>query len=105
MIPLTHGILQQKQAPSTYLSVDDDYITHSYISGTSTFNIIASGAWTLTEVGKVLWITESPTSGTGNTLVTVTFTANSGAVRGGQLLITMGALTVDVFVWQDAYPV
>ena len=102
MIPMMHGILQQDQA---HLSVSPSSLNKSYTAGTLTFNIIASGSWTLEENGRILWLTESPTSGTGNTTVTVTFKANSGAYREGQLIVTQGDLTAYVDVSQDEEPI
>jgi len=100
MIPLTHGILQQKQVAAVYLSVSPTLVGRDWTAGTATFNITASGSWTLAEFGKVLWITESPTSGTGNATVTVTFATNNGEYREALLTITQGGLQATVDIYQ-----
>lgn len=100
MIPTNYGILQQPQTAAPYLSTNVSTIIQDYEAGTKSFNIIASGSWTLAEFGKIDWISENLTSGTGDTTIVVTFTENSGEDRETDLTITQGLLQVVVHVIQ-----
>lgn len=101
MIPTNYGILQQPQSAAPYLSTNVSTIIQDYVAGTESFNITASGSWTLAEFGKIVdWISENLTSGTGDATIVVTFTENSGEDRETDLTITQGALQVVVHVIQ-----
>ena len=48
-------------------------------AGTTTFSVTTACAWTVTETTS--WLTVSPTSGTGNGTITITYEANTGVAR------------------------
>jgi hypothetical protein len=100
MIPTNYGILQQKQAIAAYLSVYPTTITRDHSAGTASFDITASGSWTLAEFGKIDWISENLTNGTGDTTIIVTFTENTGEQRETDITITQGILQAVVHVIQ-----
>lgn len=78
----------------------------SYNSGSTTFSLTANGAWLIT--GWPAWITSvSPTMGTGNATITVSYSANNtgGPTRMATINATMGCLLSESFtVTQDSDP-
>lgn len=60
-------------------------------AGTTTFSINSTCSWTVTESAS--WFSVSPTSGTGNGTLTVTYDANSGADRTANITVSVTGLT------------
>jgi len=68
-------------------------------AGTTTFNVNANNAWSVTE--DVPWLTVTPMSGTGNASFTVNYDANPlETSRTGQIVVTSNGLTQTVTVVQ-----
>lgn len=85
------------------LAVSPSNQSVSYLSGSTTFNLTANGAWTIT--GWPAWITSvSPSSGTGNATITVNYTANNtgGPIRQASLTASMGCLINSSFTVTQA---
>jgi len=93
--------INQPAAPVT-LSVNPVQLSPVAAGETQVVRITASGDWTV----KVPdWVRVSPSSGKGNSSITVTSTANAtGQARTGRLTITSGSKLASVTVAQPAMP-
>lgn len=71
----------------------------SYEAGSTSFNINANDAWSVTE--DVEWLTVTPMSGEGNATFVVNYDANpTEATRTGQIVVTSNGITQTVTVVQ-----
>jgi hypothetical protein len=96
--------VSQAGAVSEYLSVNVSELWFQFEANTpcvtASFNITASGTWTLSD--NMTWCTPSSTGGTGNQTITLSTTLNLKSQRSGIITITQGALTVYVDIYQCA---
>ncbi len=93
--------VQVVQAGQCSLTVTPASQNVTACSGTTTFSLNTTCAWTVAE--SVSWFTVSPMSGTGNATLTVTYDANAGVARSGNLTVTVTGVTpVTVSVNQSA---
>jgi hypothetical protein len=60
-------------------------------AGTTTFNITTYCDWTISE--SLTWLSVSPASGTGDATITVTYDANTGAQRTGNIGVNVNCTT------------
>ena len=65
--------------PNPYLSVNPTNMSVTYSSCSTTFNISSNIRWNLIPMES--WVSVNPTSGTGNSTVTVTVEKNNGPAR------------------------
>lgn len=73
----------------------------SSASGTTTFTVTSNSSWSVSESEN--WLSASPTSGTGNGSFIVTYDANTGAQRIGNISVSAaGCTTVNLTVTQAA---
>jgi len=79
------------QAAVCTLTVTPANQTVTNPAGTTTFTITTTCAWTVSE--SVSWLSVSPTSGTGNGTITVTYDANTGAQRVGTITVSVPCAT------------
>ena len=95
-------VTQPAQQPVETLSVSPGSVNSAATGDTQDVVITASGSW---QVKTPTWVTASPASGTGNSSVTLTTTANGGKQeRKGDVTITSGSKTATVAVTQPAAP-
>jgi hypothetical protein len=97
----TTGILQQKQVAAAFLSVLPEGLDFPFLTGTQSFNVTASGSWTLAESPAATWLTTQVTAGTGSRNVTTTVLKNlTGLDRYTTLILTQGSLEATVTIVQ-----
>lgn len=84
-------------------SIDPENIEFSYSGGTSALTISCDGDWSASTNSE--WITLSSESGSGDSTINITASANTGLQRTGTVSITDGNDTLTCTISQDKYPV
>lgn len=96
-------VLVLQDANVSTLNVSPTSITSNYEAsiGIYSFEITTTLSWTVTS--KPSWITLSSTSGTGNTVVYLSFNENTGETQTGEIIITNGieSKSVNVVQYKD----
>lgn len=117
MIPTTHGILQQKQAPLMLMSCSPTYVFLTPLGGaetgfTNTITVTATtgNSWTASVLSGITWVridstTNGTASGSGNGSFVITATKYLSGTRLGSVRVTDSAShTVDISVNQGELP-
>lgn len=95
--------VQVVQAGSCPLTVTPASQSVTACAGTTSFSVATNStcAWTVSE--NISWLSVSPTSGTGNATLTVTYDANAGVLRSGNITVAItGGTSTTVSVSQAA---
>jgi hypothetical protein len=89
--PTSFELVKRAAYPVLSITPSLPLIEVSQIRGTTTFEIgnTGSGAmtWSISDP-SVEWLSVSPTSGTGNAVITVAYDANTGGQRSGTFIVT-----------------
>lgn len=91
-------VMQQGIQP--YLWITPNNLTFSSAASGQSININTDSNWVATTTYS--WITISPTSGTGNSSVTINVTANGPVARTGTVLISRGNLQQTISINQSS---
>lgn len=84
-------------------TIAPENMSFDYSGGTSVLTITAEDSWTASTNDS--WLNLSSTAGTGDSVITVTTAANSGAQRNGVVSVTDGSNTLTCTISQDKQPV
>lgn len=90
-----------KQMPTTLntITVDTPFIEASNAPGSKQVNVITDGAWTARS--NAIWTRLSPSKGTGNGTITISFDANSSEQRTATITYTCGTAKITTLVRQS----
>jgi len=95
----TVTIIQEAALP--FIELNRNTLNFNSTGGNQTVTVSSNGNWTVS--GTTNWLTVSPQSGTGNTTVTITVTANTTyQIRTSTLIFRNGTQTATVDITQEA---
>ena len=83
--------------------ISPEEMSFDYTGGTSSLSITTDGSWTASTEND--WLSLSSESGSGESTITITAAANSGAQRNGIVSVTDGSNTLACAISQDKHPV
>ena len=91
----------QESTPSLTITPLDQFV--GYTEGNTTFTITSNRSWTVEDDAD--WITVTPTSGSNDGTLTVTYLENTNTIqRVGTITVTGGGITRTVTVTQESAP-
>ena len=100
---ITRTMTVSQDAHPFVLDISEENISVGYGSGNTTFAVTSNTDWTVNKDAE--WINVSPSNGSGDGTVAVTYEENPNTVqRSGTITVTGGGITRTVTVTQDAQP-
>ncbi len=81
-----NDVVVSSDPPNPYLNVSPASFNVSTSSGTRSFSISSNTSWTISD--NTNWISVSPSSGSNNTDITITYSENNGTERVGVVTVS-----------------